>query len=401
VSAPRPDRSHLRAADLIPTGSVGLRSRPVRAALSLLGVAVGITALVAILGITRSSEASLLARIDQLGTNLLTVVNGQTVTGQEVELPATAAPMITRIQGIQAVGPTAELAGVNVYRTDRIPFAQTGGIAVRAADPSLLATLNGHLSSGTFFNSATSSYPATVLGSQAATTLGLTRRELPARVRIGQTWFAVLGILDPLPLAPDIDRSALIGFPVATRLFGYDGHPSRIYVRTDVTKVTQVYAVLAATADPETPSNVSVSRPSDALTARIVVASASTNLLLGLGGVALLVGGIGIANVLVIGVLERRSEIGLRRALGATRPHIALQFFTESLLLAGAGGTLGVLTGAAITYALSAQRHWTASIPGIALWGGLLAALAIGAVAGLYPAARAARLSPTDALRSI
>jgi putative ABC transport system permease protein len=400
-ASPAAPRSRLRAADLLPLGSVGLRARRLRAGLSALGIAIGIAAIVAVLGITRSSQAELLAQIDRLGTDLLTVVNGRSIQGQEAELPTRASGMLGRIDGVRRVAPTAQLEGVNVYRTDKIPAFQTGALAVRACDPTLLGTLDGQLRHGEFLNPASARYPATVLGYQAATTLGIARLEQPTRVWLGGRWFTVVGILEPLPLAPELDRSALVGFPVAARLFGYHGHPSRIYVRTATEWTGAVAGLLAATADPEHPEQVQASRPSDALTARVAAKAATTGLFVGLGAVALLVGGIGIANVMVIGVLERRSEIGLRRALGATRGHVAGQFVVESLLLATIGGVAGMAVGAAVTVGVADQRHWTAQIPGVAVWGGLAAALAVGVVAGLYPALRAARLAPTDALRSV
>jgi putative ABC transport system permease protein len=403
VSAARPPtpRSRLRPADLLPVGTVGLRARPLRAALSALGVAIGIAAIVAVLGITRSSQAELLAQIDQLGTNLLTVVNGQSIEGDEAELPAQAGAMLGQIDGVRHVAPTAQLDNVNVYRSDKVPRFATGALAVRACDPALLATLDGRVRHGAFLNPASARYPATVLGYQAARTLGIARLAQPARVWLGDHWFAVVGILGPLPLAPEIDRSALVGFPVATRLLGYDGRPSRIYLRTDTDATAAVAGLLAPTADPVHPEQVRASRPSDALAARVAAKSATTGLFLGLGAVALLVGGIGIANVMVIGVLERRGEIGLRRALGAARRHVAAQFLVESLLLATLGGSAGVAAGGAITLMVAQRQQWSVQIPALAAWGGLAAALAIGAVAGLYPALRAARLAPTEALRSV
>jgi putative ABC transport system permease protein len=222
------------------------------------------------------------------------------------------------------------------------------------------------------------------------------------RVRINDQWFAVIGILNPIAAAPGLDRAAIVGIGAAsTYLVGSEVVPETIYVRTEESQVNAVRNVLSNTVNPAAPEEVQVSRPSDALAAQDAANSAFTSLLLGLGAVALLVGGIGIANVMVIAVIERRSEIGLRRALGATRAHIRRQFLTEAVMLAGAGGVVGVALGIGVTaiYA-SAIKHWQVVIPPIAIIGGLGAAVVIGGIAGLYPATRAARLPPTEALRS-
>jgi putative ABC transport system permease protein len=392
-----PPYSRLRGADLLPLATVGLRTRRVRSALSVLGIAIGIAAVVAVLGITRSSQSDLLTRIDRLGTNLLNVATGQTPTGQPAELPPTAAATIARTPGVQHVAATAALPGVQIYRTDRIPVYRNSGLGVLACDANLLSTLDARLASGGFLNDATARYPTAVLGHDAAQQLGMPRSG--ARIWLGHHWFLVVGVLQPVDLAPEINQAALIGFPVAGQLFRYGGHPTRVYVRTDTDRTAAVAALLAPATNPIDPETVAVSRPSDALTARLAVASATTTLLLGLGAVVLLVGGIGIGNVMVISVLERRGEIGLRRALGAARRHVAAQFLIESLVLATTGGTAGVLLGVTITYGLARLRHWQPLVPSTALGAALAAALVIGAVAGLYPANRAARLSPTEALR--
>jgi putative ABC transport system permease protein len=389
--------SRLLSVDVFRVGAVGLRTRRLRAGLSALGIAIGIAAMVAVLGLSDSSKSDLIAQLDRLGTNLLRVAPGQTVLGEEAELPEQARPMISRIRPVESVS-ALEQVDVTVRRTDYIAEEETGGISVMAADVNLLESLGATVRRGAYLNKATVRYPAVVLGSAAAERLGIDK--LGVNVWLGDQWFTVVGILNPVELEPDLDSAVFIGLPIAEELFDADGSASTIYVRADPDDLNDVRRVLGATANPEHPEEVDVSRPSDALEARAAARTAFTSLFLGLGAVALLVGGVGIANVMVISVLERRSEIGLRRALGATKGHIRLQFLTESLILAGLGGAAGVVLGALITVAYASNRGWDAVVPWYVSTGGVAAALAIGAVAGLYPAMRAARLAPTDALRS-
>ena len=391
-------RSELHPSDVIRTATVGARTRPLRAALSALGIMIGIGAMVAVLGLSESSKSELLDQLERLGTNLLTVEAGAGIGRGDAVLPDESVDMIGRIGPVEA---TAYVSSVdaNAYRTDLVPEGQTGGIAVRATEPNLLETLGGTMAEGVFLDEATAAYPAVVLGSVTAERLGIDSLEGGPQIWLGGEWFSVVGILDSLTLHADLDRSALIGEVAAEAFLDHDEAPTTVFVRAQPDDVLDVANVLAATANPEFPDQVQVSRPTDTLEAAEAADDTLTALLLGLGAVALLVGGVGIANVMVISVLERRSEIGLRRALGATKRHITYQFLGESLILAGVGGVAGVLLGALVTAGWAAYEGWATLVPLAALIGGVVAALLIGAVAGLYPALRAAKLSPTEALR--
>ena len=390
----------LSVGDLIRVASIGLGNRRVRAALSALGIAIGVAAMVAVLGLSASSQAGLLAEIDRLGTNLLTVTTGTTVTGQTVELPTTAPGMIRRIgpvTEVQSIGATKASA----YRSPLVPSINTNSLTVNAASLNLPAAVRTSLARGSFLNAATSTQPVAVLGSAAAQRLGIDRITPNERIWVGNRWFYVTGILNPAVLAPEIDSSVLVGYEAAEKYLSFDGHPSTIYVLTDPDQVDAVYGVLAPTTNPENPNEVGVSQPSSALVARAAAQSAFNGLFLGLGAVALLVGGIGVANIMVISVLERRSEIGLRRALGATKGHIRIQFISEAMLLAGMGGVAGVMLGALATVVYALSKGWEIVIPTLAWAGGLGAAVLIGVIAGLLPAIRAARMAPTEALRTV
>ncbi|HEX3425532.1 MAG TPA: ABC transporter permease [Acidimicrobiales bacterium] len=390
----------LRPSDLGRLATVGLRTRKLRSGLSALGIAIGIAAIVAVLGLSSSASAGLLNEISALGTNLLVVENGQTLTGGTAELSKAAPAMITRINAVTEVQETGSVRG-DVYRSPRVPAIDTNAITINAASLDLPRAVGTTMAQGSYLNAATAQEPVCVLGAAAAQRLGIDRVYSGERIRADNMWCYVAGILNPAVLAPNIDPAVMVGFPAAEHYFGFDGHPSIIYVRAQTGQVATVDNLLAATANPQFPDEVDVSRSSAALVAQADAQGAFDALFLGLGAVALLVGTVGVANIMIISVLERRSEIGLRRALGATKGHIRVQFLAEAVLLAFIGGATGVAAGALATAIYASSKHELVVIPTFAWAGGIGAAIAIGAAAGLWPALRAARMSPTQALWSM
>jgi putative ABC transport system permease protein len=397
TTPPRPGR--LSPRDVLRLAGYALRARPLRVVLSALGIAIGIAAMVAVVGTSSSSRAKLDRLLDSLGTNLLTAAPGSTLFGEnDATLPDRSVAMIGRIGSVESVTAIGQLPDAKVYRTDRIPAPQSGGIGTYAARTDLLDTVGATVASGTWLNDATARYPAVVLGARTAERLGVGAVNGDMQIWLGGRWFTVIGILDPVPLAPELDLGALIGWQAGRRYLGVDADITTVYTRTDPDAVEAVRGLLARTANPARPNEVDVSRPSDALAAQAAADETFTGLLLGLGAVALLVGGIGVANTMVISVLERRAEIGLRRSLGATQEHIRIQFLTESLLLSVLGGGAGILLGTGVTAAYATLQDWPTVVPAWVAAGGITATLIIGAVAGLYPAIRAARVAPTEAL---
>ena len=401
--APTPSRLH--PSDLVRVSAVGLRTRRLRAALSALGIAIGVAAIVAVLGLSASSKAGLLAEIDKLGTNLLTVTNGQSFFGQTAELPIAAPGMIGRIGPVQQVADTGSISA-NVYRSPLIPAVNTNALTVDAATLGLPAAAETSLAQGRYLNAATRSEPVAVLGAASAQLLGIDTVSAGERIWVTTStgsgmWLYVAGILKPDALSPAVDSSILVGYPFAENYLGFDGHPTTIYVKATTSQVTRVDSLLAAQANPEDPAVASISQPSSALVAQAAAKAAFNSLFLGLGAVALLVGAIGVTNIMVISVLERRSEIGLRRALGATRGHIRTQFLSEAIALALAGGIAGIGAGVLATALYAHAKGWAIVIPAQAWADGLAVTILIGALAGLLPALRAARLNPTQALWTI
>ncbi|MFC5253306.1 ABC transporter permease [Streptomyces nigrescens] len=397
MTGPALKPARLPSADILRTGAVGLRARRARVLLSALGIAIGIATMVAVVGLSTSSRADLMSQLARLGTNLLTAEAGKDALGQDVKLPKHVVAMVERIGPVQQATATAQV-DARIRRSDVVPEEQPAGVTAQAARPDLLTTLNARMAKGRWLDSANERLPVTVLGAVAAERLSIT--EPGEKIMMNDRYVVVVGILSSIELVPNLDRVALVGFPAAEKYLGFDGHPTTVFERSPDASVEGVRAVLARTVMPGNEGSVKVSRPSDALAAKTAADKGLTGLMLGLGAVALLVGGVGVANTMVISVLERRQEIGLRRALGATKGAIRLQFLTESLLLSALGGVAGAVLGAAATFAFAKAQGWQVVVPLWSIGGGLGATLAIGVLAGLYPAIRASRLHPTVALHA-
>jgi putative ABC transport system permease protein len=385
--------------DLLSLGFARLRNRPMRAVLAALGISIGIATMLVVIGIPASSQQAVVDDLAALGPNLLRAqALPDQVTNKEAGMPPESVAMAGR------VGPVEQVSGVanvhaEVRRTDY--NTQGSGITTLAATPDLLNVLGGTVHSGTFLTQATSRFPTVVLGSKSATWLGITDVGQPApQIRLGDKWFTVIGVLNPMPLAPEVERSVMIGWDAAKDQLKFDGKPTVAYIRAAEASIEDVREVLPRTLNPQQPGLVQVNRPSDALAAKRITQSAFGTLLLGLAGIALLVGGIGVANTMVISVLERKREIGLRRALGASRGQIRGQFLTESVVLCGLGGIAGGALGLLATAGYAHMQGWPLVVPADAMLGGFAASVTIGVLAGVYPAIRASSLTPTEALAS-
>lgn len=389
----------LAPSDVLRLGILGIRTRRLRAVLSALGISIGVATLILVTGIPASSQKDLDEQLSALGTNML---RAQPQAGQEppVLLPEQADRMAARIGPVTEASAVANTHGL-VRRSDRTDPNDGLGLSVLAAKTNLLQAVNGEVSSGRFLDASTTSFPTAVLGHQAAARLGIPQLvpgRQPPLVIIDDEWFAVTGILDRTPLAPELERSVLVGWQAAESELGFDGHPTVLYMKAREDAIEDVGAVLPATLNPELPGLVQVSRPSDTLMAKRATEETFSALFVGLAGVALLVGGIGVANTMYISVLERRTEIGLRRALGAGRSQIRSQFLTESVALSVLGGVAGTVLGALATLSYATYQGWPPVIPLTALAVGTGSTILIGMVAGVYPSIRASRLPPTEAL---
>jgi len=392
-------RKKLRTRDLFFVALYGVRARKGRATLTSIGIGIGIAAIVAVSGISASGRADLLSTLESLGTNLVKASPQAGFFGTQEDLPKGVLGMVERIGPVEEVTSTTQ-TDLLVRRSNFISEFEGGGISTIITSAELLDVIGGNLVEGRFITPGLSNIPVTVLGSVTAERLGITNLSTPTKILIDNEWFGVIGVLEELKIHPDLDRSVFIGYGVAKTLFDIDEEPTTIYLRANPTFIEDVVEVLVAPSmNPENPDQVEVTRPSDALEAQQAAEEAFTNLLLGLGSVALLVGGVAIANVMVMSVLERRMEIGVRRSIGATRREIRYQFLLESIVLSGIGGLVGVGLGTFITLAYTNYTDIVFSIPIWQILGAVFLALLIGAISGVYPAIKASKIQPAEAVR--
>ena len=392
------NKNKLRTRDLFFVAVYGVKARKGRAALTSIGIGIGIAAIVAVSGIAASGSADLLSTLESLGTNLVKASPQAGFFGTQEELPEGVIGMVERIGPVEEVTSTTQ-TDLLVRRSNFISELEGGGISTIVTSSELLNVIGGKLSEGRFITDGLSDLPVTVLGSVTAKRLGITNLSKPTKILIDDEWFGVIGIVEELKIHPDLDRSVFIGYGAAKKLFDINEEPTTIYLRANPTFIEDVVEVIAPSMNPENPDQVEVSRPSDALEAQQAVEASFTNLLLGLGSVALLVGGVAIANVMVMSVLERRMEIGVRRSIGATRREIRYQFLLESIVLSGIGGLVGVMLGSLITLAYTNYTNIVFSIPVWQILGAVVLALLIGAISGVYPAIKASKIQPAEAVR--
>ena len=392
------NKNKLRTRDLFFVAVYGVKARKGRAALTSIGIGIGIAAIVAVSGIAASGSADLLSTLESLGTNLVKASPQAGFFGTQEELPEGVIGMVERIGPVEEVTSTTQ-TDLLVRRSNFISEFEGGGISTIVTSSELLNVIGGKLSEGRFITDGLSDLPVTVLGSVTAKRLGITNLSKPTKILIDDEWFGVIGIVEELKIHPDLDRSVFIGYGAAKKLFDINEEPTTIYLRANPTFIEDVVEVIAPSMNPENPNQVEVSRPSDALEAQQAVEASFTNLLLGLGSVALLVGGVAIANVMVMSVLERRMEIGVRRSIGATRREIRYQFLLESIVLSGIGGLVGVMLGSLITLAYTNYTNIVFSIPVWQILGAVVLALLIGAISGVYPAIKASKIQPAEAVR--
>tara|TARA_B100000959_G_scaffold220128_1_gene232587 strand:- start:364 stop:1551 length:1188 start_codon:yes stop_codon:yes gene_type:complete len=380
----------------------GLTARKVRTLLIMLGPVLGAAGIVAAVGLNESAKGDVRQTLERLGTNLIVAsADGSFSAGEAPTLPEDAVERVMNVSTVDRVAGITEIGSLTVLPSQGgKDFFRTIPVPVLTSDQNLLTVLDAQMLYGRFVNGADEDniFRSAVIGQDLANDY----QYLPGEVRTidvdGET-YGIVGVLEKVDLVPKLDTAVIIPKSAAEEDFDVEQKPTTLYVRATEGNVDSTADALPMAINLGGNEAVTVAVPSDLLEAQGAVDTTLRNILFLMGGLALLVGGVGIANVMSISVIQRSGEIGIRRALGHTKMTIALQFVLEALFVGVLGGIVGVVTGVSVIYLVSSILGWiaTLNIPLFLVAGGM--ALIVSVIAGLYPAWKAARLEPLETLR--
>jgi putative ABC transport system permease protein len=387
--------------DLVGVAWSGLRARKIRTLLIMLGPIIGVAAMVSAVGLTESAKGALQAQLSQLGTNLIIAQAGGSFGSQNPTFPSDAVERVENVSTVTSASATTNLSGVIALPIKGAStYYEAFPVPVRAADDSLPSVLGVPMVSGRWLDSADTQLHtlSVVLGEGIAKQYGYLSGE-SRTISLNGTNFGVVGVLGPVPLDPELDNAAFLTQWAAQNIFHTSGEPNQLYIRSQPNATQATAAVIPTAISLGGSVQTSTQIPSDVLQAQAQANKTLQEVALLAGLLALTVGGIGIANVMSISVIQRSPEIGIRRAVGHSRSKIGAQFLLESLFVGVIGGLLGAVLGVVIVYTVSAFAGWVVVIDyaEIPVWMGL--ALLVSITAGLYPSIKAARLEPLETLR--